>query len=153
MKRFPRPHALIATIVIVLAGSWAQHGRADAPAGRYTYGNDTVYDTKTLLTWQQVIAPNPVNWNDAKAYCDALTLDGNSNWRLPTVKELQTLVDERRTNPPAIDPTAFMNTPSEGFWTSSPWAGSGSYAWIVYFSNGYASNDYVTDTYLVRCVR
>jgi hypothetical protein len=69
------------------------------------------------------------------------------------VKELQTIVDESRKSP-SIDPTAFPSTPSDYFWSSSPLAGSSSYAWYVDFSYGNTSNgvgvSYATN---VRCVR
>jgi hypothetical protein len=54
---------------------------------------------------------------------------------------------------PAIDGTAFPNTPSEVFWSSTPWAGSSSSAWGVDFSYGYAGNGDVGYSYRVRCVR
>src|SRR5258706_11285535 len=71
-----------------------------APAVRYRIANSTVYDTQTKLTWQQAIPKSLYAWADAKTYCSALSLDG-SGWRLPSINELQTLVDES-TNP-AID--------------------------------------------------
>src|SRR5438128_5669991 len=79
--------------------------RANAPAGRYTIANGTVYDTKTKLTWQQAIVAPPSSWSDAASYCASLALDG-TGWRLPSAKELQTIVDESQRSP-AIDPTAF----------------------------------------------
>jgi hypothetical protein len=46
-------------------------------------------------------------------------LCGKTNWRLPTVKELQTLVDMDFFNP-TIDKKFFPNTLSSGYWTSQP---------------------------------
>src|SRR5689334_16839225 len=86
-------------------------GRANAPAGRYTIANGTVYDTKTRLTWQQGAAPSTYTWTDASPYCGALNL-GGMGWRLPSVRELQTIVDETL-HAPAIDATAFSGTPSD----------------------------------------
>jgi hypothetical protein len=54
---------------------------------------------------------------------------------------------------PAIDPEAFPDTPSEWFWTASPYANFGNYALVVDFYNGYADDNDVSDYNRVRCVR
>ena len=71
---------------------------ADAPAGRYTYTSTsvTVYDTKTKLTWQRAATAAQYAMADAKTYCGSpatATALGGSGWRLPTLKELQSLID------------------------------------------------------------
>jgi hypothetical protein len=83
---------------------------------------------------------------EAKAYCASLSLGGVSGWRLPAVMELRTIVDLTRTSP-SIDVAAFPGTPSEHFWTSSP------YAWDVDFVDGYSYSLDVGFHYRVRCVR
>src|SRR5262245_59198244 len=87
-----------ALLLVTFAGVSAAVHRvaADAPAARYnaSMGKGTVYDTKTTLTWQQ--APTAAaDWKSASSSCTmpAPTLPG-TGWRLPTMKELQTLVDE-----------------------------------------------------------
>src|SRR5437868_4121788 len=65
---------------------------ADAPPGRYVISNGTVYDTKTKLQWQQSAASSMYTFAAAKAFC-------SGNWRLPTVKELLTIVDDSRVSP------------------------------------------------------
>jgi Protein of unknown function (DUF1566) len=149
-----RSSRMVGAAILAMAASWAHHGYADAPLGRYTVANGTVLDTKTNLLWQQEHQGNPLNWNDAKSYCTNLNLNGMSGWRLPNIKELQSIVDEKRTNP-AIDPTAFPNTPSEQFWTSSSVAGAISGAWLVRFydGDGDAYNVSVAYATWVRCVR
>ena len=135
------------TVVVALTAS----ADANAPAGRYTTSGGTGYDTKTRLTWQQAVAPGTYTWAGAKTYCAGLNL-GGTGWRLPTAKELQTIVDDSQTNP-AIDTTVFPSTPSDYFWSSSPLAGSSSNAWVVYFDYGHGYNRVVSSPYLVRCVR
>jgi hypothetical protein len=123
------------------------------PPGRYTYpAAGTVYDTKTKLTWQQTAPLAMYAWADAKTYCAGVgaTL-GGTGWRLPTMKELQTIVDERLV--PPIDPTAFPETPRADFWSSSPVAGSPAKAWFVDFVDGYSSYVGMTNVFYVRCVR
>jgi hypothetical protein len=139
----------LAAVGIVLGLMVSAH--ADAPTGRYTITNGTVYDSKSKLTWQQTVPSTKYAWAAAKTYCSGLSLAG-SGWRLPTAKELQTIVDESR-NSPSIDPTAFPSTPLDYFWSSSPLADSSSYAWIVYFDDGYTGIKDVSNTNDVRCVR
>ncbi len=114
---------------------------------RYQVDAAVVHDVATGLTWQAEMAAEPYTWNDAKAYCSGL----NSGWRLPSVAELQTIVDEASA-PSAIDPRAFPDTPGAVFWTSSPVAGQ-PYAWGIDFSNGVTTNPDLSSGYWVRCVR
>jgi hypothetical protein len=126
---------------------------ADAPAGQYTIDATagTVTDTKTALVWQRDVPASTYTWDGAKSYCSSLTLAGGG-WRLPSMKELQTVVDRTRTSP-AIDLTAFPNTPSDYFWTSSAVSGSSGYAWFVSFGYGSPLDAGVGSNLRVRCVR
>jgi len=108
-----------------------------------------VYDAATGLTWQQTLDAGSYNWMAGKTYCSNM----GGTWRLPSLTELQTIVDDTRSYP-SIDPTAFPNTPAIWFWTSSPGAGGfSSYAWSVTFSFGNAHSDAVGLSNGVRCVR
>jgi hypothetical protein len=121
---------------------------ADAPPGRYVIANGTVYDTKTKLTWQQAPSASKYFLADAKAYC-------SGTWRLPTVKELLTIVDDSRINAsgmPAIDPVAFPGTPAYGFWSSTPPPGGGTGGWEVQFYSGFALSFGSDSRDYVRCV-
>lgn len=141
---------------------------AKATAGRFVVSADqkTVYDNRTKLTWQR--SPPTTggstgntdglyNWADAKNYCIAntATLPG-SGWRLPNIRELLSLVDRKATSSPAIDTSAFPNTPTTGssyYWSASPYQGGSSSAWDVSFSNGNSGGTGVTNGSRVRCVR
>jgi hypothetical protein len=130
-----------------------------------------VQDTLTQLRWQQDGSGTRAGcsgtgnltctWVEAKAYCASLALGGLSGWRLPTVRELRSLVDYTVAHPGStINKTAFPNTPTESFWTSSQYAGSSGNAWYVSFADG--SSDHFGnvvgyndegDNNRVRCVR
>jgi hypothetical protein len=106
-----------------------------------------VSDTLTKLVWQQQASSTTMSWAGAKTYCP-------SGFRLPTVKELGSIVDLTIGPPgPTIDQTAFPGTPGGSFWTSSPYAGSSSSAWDVSFSTGYLTYNVVSENYWVRCIR
>ena len=126
-----------------------------APAGRYVVNAETVLDTKTGLRWQRTVPGATYTWANAQTYCQGLNLGGyTSGWRVPSTKELQSLVDRRVSSPlPKIDETAFPSTPQTVFWSSSQLAGGTSYAWWVAFNTGVSWYYAVTSSYRVRCVR
>ncbi len=112
--------------------------QASAKGARYVVEGETVRDATTGLTWsRENIGGKRLTWADAKAACEALKIGGHSDWRLPTVQELLTLVDYSRINP-AIDVDAFR-CEAHWYWTSTPYGGSPAvYAWVVGFSSGYS---------------
>ncbi len=150
---------LWASAVITAVAGFVFDGlvRADPPSGHFSVNTDgTVTDNATGLTWPRLVSTAWCNGAsctqaEAIAYCEGFDLAGGG-WRLPTVTELQTIVDDTRVGP-TIDPTTFPGTPSEGFWTSSLYAGATGSAWIVYFDQGNVDLDDLTGTYRVRCVR
>jgi hypothetical protein len=128
--------------------------RANAPAGRYTVSSGTVFDNKTKLTWQQTPASSAMTGPDAKTYCAGVSSTlGGSGWRLPTEKELLTLVDYSQAAAPLIDPSAFPGTPASFFWSSTPLAASPGRSLYVDFSTGLATYPFsASDTAEARCV-
>jgi hypothetical protein len=128
----------------------ARRSGADALPGRYVTKLGAVYDTKTKLIWQQAPAPTTATFSEAEQYCISVS-SKTVTWRVPGVKELETLVDETRSNP-AIDPTAFPSTPADYFWTSSPVTSFPMSAWSVDFRRGLDNFFDVTSQHYVRCV-
>jgi Protein of unknown function (DUF1566) len=126
--------------------------RAPAPtcgAKRYeVQPGALVADHATGLVWQRALDPGSYTYPDARAYCAGL----GAGWRVPSLKELQTIVEDTDEFP-AIDPDAFPDTPSVDFWTSSLDASGSGSAWYVDFFYGASDNDVQTRTYRVRCVR
>jgi Protein of unknown function (DUF1566) len=155
--RFAGVMAIMVFTLTRLAGAAAPTGHYVVTAGSGT-GNGTVYDTKSKLTWQQTVSSTTYTWSGVQTYCAGVgTSLGGTGWRLPTVKELYSLVDLSQTAGPYIDPTAFPSTPSDSFWSSSPVASSPSRRWVVEFDRG---DTYASDVSLsytppchVRCVR
>lgn len=131
-----------------------------APSEHYTSSTDTVRDNASGLVWQRAGPTETYSGADARSYCQGLSLAGfSSGWRLPSLKELETLVDVR-SYAPAIDGTAFPNTPASGpsangFWSSSLTASLSTFAWGVAFDYGYdySYNLDPYNVYRVRCVR
>lgn len=129
-------------------------------------GDGTVTDLSSTLMWQQCSAPSggtncgsgtptTYTWDNALAYCNGLTLGGYTDWRLPNVKELQSILDVTKTSAPTINITYFPDTQAADYWSSTTFAGTNSYAWYVQFSIGITLTSGVskgTGLY-VRCVR
>ena len=88
-----------------------------------------------------------MDWKDAKATCELL------GGRLPTVKELRSLIDYEK-HDPAIDKDFFSDTKSSWYWTSTEcaWNKSGA-AWVVYFGYGNVGYNFKVSASYVRPVR
>ncbi len=90
-------------------------------------------------------------------YADAVALTttfaGNSDWRLPNIAELHTIVEWETYNP-AINTALFPNTPTNNYyWSSSPVAYGSNVAWDIDFSSGYDVWNFKYSNYYVRLVR
>jgi hypothetical protein len=101
-RRLVAVAGLLALVVVVPS-------RASAPAGRFTASGGIVHDSKTGLDWQQVVSSTKYTYANAMAYCSGNTAAlAGSGWRLPSIKELQTLVDDSVASPsPTLDASAF----------------------------------------------
>ncbi len=94
---------------------------------------------------------------DTKAYINALNsanYGGHSDWRMPTIKELTTLVNSNIPYPgPTIDAAWFPNTVSSNYWSSTTYADYSSNAWVVNFNYGGILGSYKSNNNYVRAVR
>lgn len=125
---------------------------------RYIDNQDgTVTDTWTGLMWLKENG-NDGNriqgWCNALAYCENLEFAGYSDWRLPNIRELISIVDYGRGRP-ALDPVFTVSNPTGTslHWSSTS-AAIGTYiARIVTFGNGSVGGQEKDDDGLVRPVR
>ncbi len=110
--------------------------RGNANYGRNDFrdnGDGTVTDRATGLTWSKADSGKGLNWEQSLAWVQAKSREkylGHGDWRLPTAKELQGIVDYARspdtTKSAAIDPV-FTCTPitNEAGQADYPWYWSG----------------------------
>ena len=118
-------------------------------AGRFIdNGDGTVTDRCTSLMWQKdttdlngdgrSTVEDDVDWCAALAYCEGLSFAGHDDWRLPSVRELLSLVDYGRLDQ-AIDPVFGTMTPPEvwAHWSSTSTPEFPDNAWAVRYAIGY----------------
>jgi Protein of unknown function (DUF1566) len=84
------------------------------------------------------------------AAINAANLGGHNDWRIPNVKELQSIVDYSRIGPAA---NVLGSTAAEFYWSSTSHAGSSSFAWFVNFFGGDVSLGGKGASLRVRAVR
>jgi len=124
-------------------------------------GNGTVTDLTTSLMWQQG-ETNPMKWGSALNYCEGLSLGGDSDWRLPNVRELESLTDETRIYP-SINTRFFPNVKSDNvcgddqtffYWTSTTNTSDADNKLVVSFERGFTTSQHKRDRdNFLRCVR
>ena len=123
-------------------------------------GDGTVRDKQSGLTWQKCsVGQNSLTclgrastptWTAALTACSGLSLAGKT-WRLPSIKELATIVDSTVATP-SIESAFFPSTDSNDYWSSSTTASGNTGAWTVGFNEGNISWNGKTANNRVRCV-
>jgi formylglycine-generating enzyme required for sulfatase activity len=115
-------------------------------------GDSTVTDRSTGLVWQKFQSTSTMTWEQALTYCESSVKGGHDDWRLPNIKEIQSLNDESLSNPSA-DRSFFPGFASGKFWSSTTQYTSPTRAWYVDFQYGIATYDLKTTALNVLCVR
>ncbi len=120
-----------------------------APEPLQSQPDGTAVDSLTGLHWQSAPPPAALSQAAAAASCDALELGGHRDWRLPTVAELQSLVDYSRHHP-ALPQTLAAATDAGEFWSLVE---RNSLGWTVEFERGQVRQRPRHQPWRVRCVR
>lgn len=143
------PNLRPATTLIASLLFCASTTEAAAPVDRYVVSGDgTVYDTRTKLRWQQASSP-ALTHGEAKSYC------ANLGGRMPSIKELYTLVDLSRADTPKIDAAAFPDTQGNYYWSTTPSLHLSNRVLTIYFNSGFIMTiaTVAISKYPVRCIR
>ena len=90
-------------------------------------GDGTVTDRATGLMWMKVDSGKTMNWEQSLEYAEGLEYAGHDDWRLPNVKELQSIVDYSRApdarsasaRGAAINPIFALTDKEPWFWTGT----------------------------------
>ncbi len=115
-----------------------------------------IIDRTHELMWQNNYSENiaELEWQDSVDYCESLTLNTFSDWRLPTINELKTIIDYSENNP-SIN-SLFSEISLEDYWSSTVVVGTSSNIWLVSFGaeGGKIYNQKSRSLkYIARCVR
>jgi len=117
-------------------------------------GESTSYHFNTGLTWQKETSENRQSWEEALDYCENLDLDNYSDWRLPNIRELVSIIEFGNENP-AVNTEMFPNTELTGYWSSTTSISSTDKAIQIQFNSGDGAliEDAKNNGHFVRCVR
>jgi hypothetical protein len=109
-------------------------------------GDGTILEKISGLTWTKCARfqdlPNcaggsgAVTWIGALEYCNELTQTNfaNRSWRLPSIRELVTLLNSEQSVAPRTYPNFFPNT-LQYYWSSTTRANASSEAWTINFTD------------------
>ncbi|QQZ28859.1 DUF1566 domain-containing protein [Thiothrix subterranea] len=129
--------------------------------------NGTVTDKQTGLMWKRCAEGQAwdsvnkkcngtavaYNWQamfDRAAIANQTPFAGKIGWRLANIKELESII-ETRCYAPAINATAFPDSPLADFWSSS--IAGGGFAWFLNFDVAYNGSVFRDEQKYVRLVR
>lgn len=115
-------------------------------------GDGTTKDELTGLIWQQIPFPDSITWEQALYSADTLNLAGHSDWRVPNIKELQSINDESRINP-SVNQTFFSGVTVEHFWSSTSLPNQPTKAWYLDMHFGITTYSAKTGRLNLLCVR
>ena len=138
---------ILLSIIAIIAN--AQSSTQDRNKGQETQARGYWIDPLTGLMWTAKDNGTNINWHKAMKYCRNLHLPGDSDWRLPTIDELQEIKDERPNGPkpvPKGTEWAMEGWENGGLLVTGPYQWSSSrrmddrghpngYAWYFSFNN------------------
>jgi hypothetical protein len=126
-------------------------GAIAAPCFSEGDSRQTVLDARTGLVWQKEASASAATWLDALAHCESLALGGAEDWRLPSIKELASLVSGDGEGS-ALVPAFFPGSMAR-IWSSTPSVLSPDAAWYLDGISGSVAHQGTAMTARVRCVR
>jgi|GEM_PF-3700967 len=122
------------------------------PAADFVDNADgTVTDNTTGLIWQKTASTSTYAWDAALSYCEGLTLGGDSRWRVPNVKALESISDATRYGA-AANTTFFADMASQNYWSSTSGTPKSAGTSVGFSLGSIAINTVKSAKQPVRCV-
>ena len=115
-------------------------------------GNGTITDNLTQLIWQKVPNTSALTWENALAYAENISLASATDWRLPNIKELQSLNDESVANP-SVNAAFLSAIGVHNYWSATSLPNQTTKAWYWNTQFGITTYDTKTNTNYVICVK
>jgi hypothetical protein len=125
-----------------LPGSTQQGEKALAASERFvilpSFNNEAVQDRETGLVWEKSPQTSSARWSVARRICEEKNVGGRKGWRLPSLPELQHLVDPSIPPPgPTLPPGhPFLGVQSAVYWSETRVGEDPKGAWAVHFGLG-----------------
>ena len=107
------------------------------PEPRFYQRGPDVLDALTGLVWHRgdVFADQPLSWSDGLAAVRSLAEQTGQPWRMPTINELESLVDASQ-HSPALPGNHPFSVHAEGYWSSSTSGFEKDWAYVLYLDKG-----------------
>jgi hypothetical protein len=122
------------------------------PSGRLTKVDEyTIKDNLSTLVWQRSDDMEMRTWQDANAYCESLILGGESDWRLPYIEELYSIINYLKYDPALND--ELFDGHSGYYWSKSISPDNPAKAREIVFTNGSVRSNLQSVCRYARCVR
>jgi len=86
-----------------------------------------------------------------KTYCDELILNGYIDWKMATIKQLETIIDI--TNKKIAIKKEFQYTTATPYWSKTPYIIDKNKFWFVDFKTGIVNFDNTNKKFTIRCIR
>ncbi len=115
-------------------------------------GNGTITDNLTNLMWEKIPSISTFTWEQSLTYAENLSLANMSDWRMPNIKELQSICDVGFMNP-AINTSYFNISGTKKYWSSTTLPNQTTKAWYWDTQFGITTYDLKTAYDYLICVR
>ncbi len=99
---------------------------------------NAVLDRETGLVWEKSPDTNKKKWTDAIASCYTKKVDGQKGWRLPSIDQLTSLVDDIQSDPALPAGHPFENLQDFFYWSDTQFD-IDNFVWVVEFGSGSVS--------------
>ncbi len=116
-------------------------------------GGEAILDKETGLVWEKSPSNLTKHWAQAIEYCTDKIKGGRKGWRLPSVEELESIIDPVQSGPALPLGHPFDNVQVDIYWTITTRALNAAHAHFVAMNNGYAGYYDKTQFYYAWCVR
>ena len=138
---------------------------SEPPSARFKSNSaNTVTDNLTGLMWAKNANLGTATWAGALTYCNDLTIDTYTDWRLPNRFELESLLDLAYYGPALSNDagigqwvsgagSSFTGVQTNAYWSSTTYANDVSWAWYMLPSNGYLTYADKSGSYFMWPVR
>jgi len=120
------------------------------PRPRFTVRGEVVTDNLTGLMWTKNgnLYNGAMTWDQAIASSNNLNLGGYTDWRLPNVNELESLINANEADSATwLNVQGFTNVQAGNYWSSTSYAYYPGSAWIINMCLGYMGAYYKSGYY------